>query len=157
MSAVLVALSVWILNMAKDLGVAAEGTAMGSGVWPSMLAYAMIVLAAVLALATLISSLKEKKSGAGENEESRHPIDFKSKGMKRVYILLGIFVVFAILLKYFGFYISLVFLIPATMVLLGERRPMTIIVMTAAILVFVYLVFVLMLNLRLPKGSLLKW
>ena len=83
--------------------------------------------------------------------------DFKSAGMKRIYILIGFFIIFAVLIQLFGFYISMLFLIPACLILLGEKRPKYIILITAGILVFVYLVFVQMLSLRLPTGSLMPW
>ena len=156
-SVVLVIIALWILRQSQTLGVAAEGTAMGSGVWPSILGGAMIILAIALAVETLIKSLKQKKTPGDETPDEAPLIDFKSAGMKRIYIMMGIFLVFALLIKLFGFYISLIFLIPATMVLFGERRPKVIAIFTAGILIFVFLVFVLMLDLRLPKGSLMPW
>lgn len=154
-SVLLVLLSVWVLRVSRTLGVAAEGTAMGSGVWPSFLAWAMIILAAALAVQTTLTSLKRKQSSDAPQESK--PIDFGSAGMKRIYVLLGFFVIFAVLIHFFGFYIAMIFLIPACLILLGERRPLPIAAITAAILVFVYLVFVLMLDLRLPTGSLMPW
>ena len=59
-SALLILMSIWILKEANTLGAAAAGTAMGSGVWPSFLAWAMIILSAALAVQTTIDSLKHK-------------------------------------------------------------------------------------------------
>lgn len=154
-SALLILMSIWILKEANTLGAAAAGTAMGSGVWPSFLAWAMIILSAALVVQTAIDSLKHKDRE--ETEEEKKPIDFKSPGMKRIYILIGFFIIFAVLIQLFGFYISMLFLIPACLILLGEKRPKYIILITAGILVFVYLVFVQMLSLRLPTGSLMPW
>ena len=94
-SALLILMSIWILKEANTLGAAAAGTAMGSGVWPSFLAWAMIILSAALIVQTAIDSLKHKDRE--ETAEEQKPIDFKSAGMKRIYILIGYFIIFAIL------------------------------------------------------------
>ena len=46
-------------------------------------------------------------------------------------------------------------MIPAIMALMGERRPLVLAGVTAGVLVFIYVVFAMVLNLPLPKGTLL--
>ena len=151
-STALLVLSILLINASKGILETVEGTAMGSGVWPTLIGIAMAILAIVLFFQTLLTSRRSKE---GEQEEK--PIDFKSPGMKRIYIMMGILAVFAVLIKLFGFYVSLIFLIPAIVVLLGERRVWMICALNAGIMVFVFVVFVLLLDLRLPVGSLMPW
>lgn len=146
---VFAALGAATIIASQKMGGAVTGTAMGSGVWPTLLGAIMVILSAVL----LVQSLLEK-APAGEEEQS--PIDFTSPGMIRIYKQVALMTVFAVLLKLFGFYIAMLFLIPATLILLGERKPWKIAAITIGALVFVYLVFVVMLNLKLPVGSVLR-
>lgn len=143
-SALLIVLSLLLIRSSLTLGAAATGTAMGSGVWPAMLGALLIVLSAVLAVQ---AALKK-----GDDEPA--PIDFRSAGMKRMYILFGLLLAFVAVLKLLGFYIAVACLIPAVMRLLGEKRLWMDAALTAGMLAFVHLVFVLLLDLKLPGGLL---
>ncbi len=146
-SALLIAVSAAMLKQSNSYGSAAKGTAMGSGVWPGILAVVMILLSCVLAAETLLQKRRE---------EGAEPIEFRSPRMKRIYILTGICLVFAVLLKLLGFFPSIIFLVPSSMVLLGERRPAVLAALTAGILIFVQVVFVMLLGLKLPAGLLFQ-
>ena len=116
---------------------------MGAGTWPKILAVCMSLLAVLL----LIQSLRDHSGAAS-------PF-VMSLGLKRVLIGIVIMLVFCVLLKLFGFIIASVFMIPAIMALMGERRPLVLAGVTAGVLVFIYVVFAMVLNLPLPKGTLL--
>lgn len=77
--------------------------------------------------------------------------------MKRIYILIGLLALFCLLLKLFGFYVAIIYLIPSVMFLLGERRPLVLIGLTAGIVVFIVIVFVMLLQLKMPGGILLSF
>ena len=51
MSVILIVISTAMLKQSNTYGSAAKGTAMGSGVWPGILAVTMIILACVLEFA----------------------------------------------------------------------------------------------------------
>lgn len=89
-SVVLVLLSVLIIRSSLQSGAAVQGTAMGPGVWPMILGVAMILLSIVLIVQTLV---RPRPEGEGK------PIDFRSPGMKRIYILIGLLALFCLLLK----------------------------------------------------------
>lgn len=147
-SAVLILLSALMIRSSLQSGAAVQGTAMGPGVWPMILSVAMILLSVILIIQTLVRPRPE-----GEEK----PIDFRSPGMKRIYILIGLLALFCLLLKLFGFYIAIIYLIPSVMFLLGERRPLVLIGLTAGIVVFIFIVFVMLLQLKMPGGILLSF
>lgn len=76
-------------------------------------------------------------------------------GLKRVLTGIAIMLVFCVILNFFGFMIASAFMIPAIMILMGERRPFMLIGVTVGVLVFIYVVFAILLNLPLPSGSVL--
>lgn len=143
-SILLIAVSVWMIMTSGSYNNTVSGTAMGAGEWPVILSIAMIILCAVL----LVQTVLEKK------DQGEEPFDFKSEGMKRLYVLLGLLVVFAVLLKTLGFYVSVAFLVPAVMWLLDERRVKVMVALTAGILLFVFVVFGVLLGIKLTMGML---
>ncbi|MCD7847877.1 MAG: tripartite tricarboxylate transporter TctB family protein [Oscillospiraceae bacterium] len=161
-SIVLILISIYMVVTASGYNEAVSGTAMGPGVWVIILCVIMIILSAILLLRALfgdkLKSLMQKKSGTSEASETtaeatpEKVFDFKSPGMKRLYIAFGVLAVFVLLLKLFGFYIAVAFLLPATMAIFGERRWWMMLAITAGSLLFIYIVFVLFLSIRLPQG-----
>lgn len=147
-SVFLILLSALMIRSSLQSGAAVQGTAMGPGVWPMILSVAMILLSVILIIQTLVRPRPE-------NEEK--PIDFRSPGMKRIYILIGLLALFCLLLKLFGFYVAIAYLIPSVMFLLGERRPAMLIGLTVGIIIFIVVVFVLLLKLKMPGGILLSF
>ena len=147
-SVILILMSAGILLLAKDYGDAVDGTAMGAGVWPSLLAVVLIILCVILILQSLF------KKQAMEGDDAAAAPQFRTPGMKRVCIMALIMAVFCILLKLLGFYPAIVFLMPAVMVLLGERSIPMMVALTAGTLVFVHIVFVVLIGLKLPSGML---
>ncbi|MCC8196322.1 MAG: tripartite tricarboxylate transporter TctB family protein [Ruminococcus sp.] len=160
-SIVLILISIYMMVTASGYNEAVSGTAMGPGVWVIILCVIMIILSAILLLRALfgdkLKSMMQKKSEAAEAELAEEApaekiFDFKSPGMKRLYVALGVLAVFVLLLELFGFYIAVAFLLPAIMAIFGERRWWMMLAVTAGSLLFIYLVFVLFLSIRLPQG-----
>lgn len=116
---------------------------MGAGTWPKVLAVCMILLAVLL----LIQSLTDRT-------QKKAPFTM-GPGLKRVLTGIAIMLVFCVILNFFGFMIASAFMIPAIMILMGERRPFMLIGVTVGVLVFIYVVFAILLNLPLPSGSVL--
>lgn len=115
----------------------------GAGFWPRVLGVLMILLSAAYAVETLCG------------KEDPVSIDFKSEGLRRVYGMCGILLVFAILIKVLGFFCGAAFFIPSCMWVFGERSKKKIFVITAGVVLFVYVVFVALLQIGLPRGFLM--
>ncbi|MCD7804203.1 MAG: tripartite tricarboxylate transporter TctB family protein [Oscillospiraceae bacterium] len=161
-SIVLILISIYMMVTASGYNEAVSGTAMGPGVWVIILCVIMIILSVILLLRALfgdkLKSMMQKKSETADTSEATAEavpekiFDFKSPGMKRLYITFGVLAVFILLLELFGFYIAVAFLLPAIMAIFGERRWWMMLAVTAGALVFIYVVFVLFLSIRLPQG-----
>lgn len=115
----------------------------GAGFWPRVLGILMILFSAAYAVETLCG------------KEEPVSIDFKSEGLRRVYGMCGILLVFAILIKVLGFFCGAAFFIPSCMWVFGERSKKKIFVITAGVVLFVYVVFVALLQIGLPRGFLM--
>ena len=69
----------------------------------------------------------------------------------------GLFIlllIYSTALSYIGFYISSALFLPLAMLLLGAKKPLSITLTSAGVLLFVYLVFATLLEVPLPEGSL---
>jgi putative tricarboxylic transport membrane protein len=75
-------------------------------------------------------------------------------GPARFWSLLILMVLYAVGLEPLGFYLASALFLPLTMVVLGGRRPWSILLATAGVLLFVYLVFALILGVPLPEMTL---
>ena len=72
----------------------------------------------------------------------------------RFWGLLILMVLYAVLLEPLGFYVASALFMPLTMWVLGSHRPWSILLTSAGVLLFVYLVFVLILEVPLPEATL---
>ena len=100
----------------------------------------------VLSAAQLLLSLRRHAVADGGETGSRNPRRFWA-----LLILLGLY---SWALGPFGFFAASLAFLPLTMVAMGGRRPLPVILTSAGILVFVYFVFVELLEVHLPKGTL---
>ena len=123
---------------------AGEDGSIGAGTWPTVLAVLLFVLAALLMIQALMG-----RSSAGEA-----PFDIHSPGFKRVLIGIGIMVIYCVFLEFLGFMLASAFMIPAIMLLMGERRIKFLVPITVGVLVAVYVIFTVALKLPLLQGSL---
>jgi len=67
----------------------------------------------------------------------------------------GLFIlllIYAVALSYLGFYLSSALFLPLAMLLLGARKALSIVLTSAGVLLFVYLVFAKLLEVPLPEG-----
>lgn len=105
-------------------------------------------LAVALGLLCLIElglNMRKKRKAAGLKI---------TDGPARFWSLLILMVLYAIGLEPLGFYLASALFLPVTMVVLGGRRPWSILLATAGVLIFVYLVFALILGVPLPEMTL---
>lgn len=114
----------------------------GAGAWPRMLALTLVFLSAALVVETFVSN---------NDADDTEPINFKGPEMKCVYIMLGIFFGYAIVLYVGGFVVASLLFIPSVMYLLGEvnvkKMALTSIVVTSV----VYFFFAVLLKITLPQ------
>jgi putative tricarboxylic transport membrane protein len=111
--------------------------------WPKMI----LVILMILSTALLLDGLKKTKEGVEKNEDKPEISSDTVTG-----VLIGIFmmIAYAILMRFTGFFVSTAIFLPASIWLLGNRNWKAIILVTAGMELFVYLMFVVGLKLRMP-------
>lgn len=119
----------------------------GAAFWPIMLCCGLIISSGILLVQCMIQGKK-----ATEPEEPL--IDYRSAGVHCVFIIFGIMIGYAILLYYVGFIPATLVFVVATMLAMGERRPLWLGLTTVGITGFIYVLFALIMNVVLPKGVL---
>ena len=140
-SLVLLAVSVAMFVTAAGLP-ASNDASIGHGSWPKVLACLMGFLSILL----LIQSLVDK---------SGREAPFKPGAeLKRVCVGIAILAVFCALLYFVGFMIASAFMVPAVMLLMGEKRLPVLAGLTVGVLAAVYIIFSVALKLPLPQGIL---
>lgn len=112
----------------------------GSGVWPMGLGIILTGLAIILFINTLV---------CGSKLAEQVLILSQAKHIK-VYIMMGVVVGYLVLFRIFGFYIATALFVPVTMLVLGERRWMRILITDGATVLGVYVLFDLLLNTQFP-------
>lgn len=103
----------------------------------------------ILMIWTLVSGIR--KSIAATNDPERKDVRLlKWEQNKMSYALFGITVIYAIGLRYLGFFIATAIFIPVVMLFFRCRNIKLILGVTAGTLVFMYLMFVVFLKAALP-------
>ena len=120
----------------------------GAAFWPILLCSALIVCSVILLVQTAVQAKK-----AAEPEAPL--IDFASAGVRCVLIIFVVMIAYAVLLHFFGFIPATLVFVVATMLAMGERRPVWIALSTVGITGFIYVLFALVMNVVLPQGVLL--
>lgn len=119
----------------------------GAAFWPIMLCGGLILCSVILLVQT---ALEAKKATTPEAPL----IDFATAGVHCVLIIFVIMIAYAVLLHFFGFIPATLVFVAATMLAMGERRPMWILLTTLGITGFIYVLFALVMNVVLPQGVL---
>lgn len=101
----------------------------------------------VLCAAQLLLSLRRP---AAEGEAA--PADTKTRRFWALLLLLG---AYAAALEPLGFFLASAGFLPLAMYATGARRPLPVALTTAGVLAFVYLIFVELLEVHLPSGTLI--
>ncbi len=99
----------------------------------------------MLCAVELFFSLKNKPTEAKKMDLAPRPVQFWG--------LLIMLIIYSALQSTLGFYLASLLFLPPAMLLLGGRKPLTIGLSTAAVLLFVYLVFDRLLQVALPAGT----
>lgn len=113
----------------------------GAAMFPRLGATAIIVLGALQAAAGMTLP-SQKKDGA------------KSESLLMLGKVVGIIILHIVLLKYFGFIISNLFLISSLIYIAGYKKYLNIALITVGVTAFLFLVFSKLLGISLPAGTL---
>ena len=152
LSAVFAAIACYVLHASSKFP-PSETVGVGPAYWPSFLGYCLLLLSVALFIEALIKRHLAKSRESDEAVESeKPPIDFRSRGMACVYLLCGVFAIFSVLVYFVNFIVAIIFLVPACMVILGEKRPLVLVAVTTAVPVVVYVIFTMILRVDLPSA-----
>lgn len=141
-SAVTGVLGIVILILSARLGTGfkADG-GISTGTWPAIMGGIMTVAAVVLLIMTLVNGKKYEEM----------EVALKLPANKRVYAVMGIMVIYCVLLRVLGLYLSGLILVPALMWMLGERNKKKMAIVTAVTLAGIFVIFHLVLGTKLPE------
>lgn len=118
----------------------------GPGFWPFSLGMG-IFLGAILLLG--YSVLKR-------DSLERQLVALTLAANKRVYLMMGLMVLFCILINLLGFYIASAVVIPLVMQLMDYHDKKVMAMTTVGTLAFIYLVFGMLLNTQMPESIFLE-
>ena len=118
----------------------------GPGFWPFSLGCALTVAAVVL----LIFTCSKRADLSGQK------VNLTTPANKRVYIMMGLVVLFCVFINLLGFYPAAALLIIATMKLMDYHDKKGIILTTVLTLAFIYLVFGVLLHTKMPQSIFLS-
>lgn len=145
-SVVGLALGALIMNAAAAFPMQFTENGPGPGFWPFSLGCALAVAAVVL----LAFSFTKRADLSGQRVSLNTPAN------KRVYIMMGLVVIFCGLINLLGFYPAAAALIVATMKLMDYHNKKGILLTTALTLAFIYLVFGVLLHTQMPQSIFLS-
>lgn len=118
----------------------------GPGFWPFALGTAL-TLAAVVLLGYTLTNKKEL---------SQQMVALTLPANMRVYMMMGVIVVYVGLINVLGFYPASALLIPATMKLMDFNNKKVIAMTTVGTIAFIYVVFSLLLHTQMPQSMFLE-
>ena len=118
----------------------------GPGFWPFSLGCALAVAALVLLVFTFT-----KRADLAQQK-----VNLTTAANKRVYIMMGLVVLFCVFINLLGFYPAAALLIIATMKLMDYHNKKGILLTTALTLAFIYLVFGVLLHTQMPRSIFLS-
>ena len=145
-SVVGIALGALIMNAAAAFPMQFTENGPGPGFWPFSLGCALAVAAVVL----LAFTFTKRADLSGQRVSLNTPAN------KRVYIMMGLVVIFCVLINLLGFYPAAAALIVATMKLMDYHNKKGILLTTALTLAFIYLVFGVLLHTQMPRSIFLS-
>ena len=118
----------------------------GPGFWSFSLGCALAVAALVLLVFTFM-----KRADLAQQK-----VNLTTAANKRVYIMMGLVVLFCVFINLLGFYPAAALLIIATMKLMDYHNKKGILLTTVLTLAFIYLVFGVLLHTKMPQSLFLS-
>lgn len=109
-----------------------------AAVWPKAVLVCIVILSAMLAVRGLREQKEEKK------------IRFPKGTLVGPIVAVAVITVYAVLMKFAGYFISTTLFLPFGMLALGQRDWRIILSVTIGLEIFIYVLFVTQLQLRMP-------
>lgn len=145
-TACIICMALGIYILAVCLGyprAGAYGTGVpGPGLWPGVIAAGLILVSAGLLLHTVMGKRKEEDEAPG----------MLSEGPRRVYITMGILIIYVALLPYLGFILSSVIMLFALIQWFGTYKIWLSLPVAIAMTLIIYFVFKSLLNVPVDFG-----
>ena len=116
----------------------------GPSFFPTVLAGLLIIFS----VASIIFALRGKSKGSVE------PLRLSDKGVQRGLITLAATIIFCAVLEPLGFIPSAILFLALMMLLMGNRKPLQLIIAPVLVTFSIWLIFEKLLNLSLPAGVL---
>ena len=130
---------VLIILSAIFYGMAGKFVNPSAAVWPRAVLVGIIILSALLVLNGV-------KQTAAHADPGLIPLDIIQGPMAALLVI----VVYAVLMKFTGYFVSTAIFLPFGMFALGQRNWKAILGVTVGLELFVYVLFVMQLQLRMP-------
>lgn len=130
---------VLIILSAIFYGMAGKFVNPSAAVWPRAVLVGIIILSALLVLNGV-------KQTAAHADPGLIPLDIIKGPMAALLVI----VVYAVLMKFAGYFVSTAIFLPFGMFALGQRNWKAILGVTVGLELFVYVLFVMQLQLRMP-------
>ncbi len=130
---------VLIILSAIFYGMAGKFVNPSAAVWPRAVLVGIIILSALLVLNGM-------KQTAAHADPGLIPLDIIKGPMAALLVI----VVYAVLMKFTGYFVSTAIFLPFGMFALGQRNWKAILGVTVGLELFVYVLFVMQLQLRMP-------
>jgi hypothetical protein len=118
-----------------------SGDTYGAGVWPRFISVLMTILSLIL----LCRAIFAKYAAAEE------PIKFSSGAMRRVFIIMGVIILFTVLNKIAGFFVASFLFVGGVMFVMDERRILWLLSTSVSVTLAVYFIFEFLLKMYLPR------
>ena len=141
-AAICAVIGVVLIALASGYPTAADyGTGVpGPGLWPMVISAFMLAMAALLVLKSL-------KMSPEKNTE----VPMWNEGTKRVYITMGILVVYVLVLEFLGFIIATTIMEAIFLHWFAKKKPWFTVLLALVVTLVIYCVFQFVLN--VPVGS----
>lgn len=141
-----IVLGITVLYLSQHMSLIDEYGVPGERFWPYGLAWLFIGLGGLQCISVLLEYRKVSKTMA----------DLSSPAVRSAYSVAVVMVLYASIMMFVGFLVGTLLLIPTMMWMMGERRVVHFIGISAAIVVFIYVFFTLIFNSPLPAPVFLE-
>ncbi len=145
-------LSAYVMVVSAGMPLDERG-GVGPGSWPYFLGLLLLIFSAGLLVEALLKRYLERRkanaSGAAPKVE-KPPIDYFSPGLKCIYKLIGLLIMFVLLLRFGSFLIATFIFVPSCMWLMGMRNKVILVSVTAGLPLSIYFIFTYLLKITLP-------
>jgi len=160
LSVITLALSVYIYYVSRQFPEVLDSVP-GPGIWPGILSLCLFGVSLFLLVTTIITWKKpllkavEKTELSKDRGQTEERI-FSGKGTIRVYILMGIALIYLVLMMLVGFLISSAIFMIVTMLFMGEKRIWLAALVGVGASLGLYLIFFNVFRILLPAGALFR-